>query len=83
MVNISQTFVTYHGRGNGYFDGTRKLVPKNRKCIKATHYPFWKKPIYDRNRVETRAQIKLKPKTTTYYVKGYMHDLNVVSKRIF
>ena len=31
MVNISQTFVTYNGCGNGYLDGTRKLVPKNRK----------------------------------------------------
>ena len=28
MVNISQTFVTYHGCGNGYLDGTRKIVPK-------------------------------------------------------
>ena len=53
MVNISETFVTYHGCGSGYLHGTRKIVPKNRKCIRATHYPFWKKLIDGRNRVET------------------------------
>ena len=83
MVNISQTFVTYHGCGNGYLDGTRKIVLKNRKCIIATHYPFSKKPIDVRNRVETRAQIKLKPKTTKEYIKRYMYYLNVFSKENF
>ena len=83
MVNISQTFVVYHGCGNGYLDGTRKIVPKNRKCIRPTHYPFWKKPIDVRNRVETRAQISLKPKATRDYVKTYMHYLNVFSKEYF
>ena len=80
MVNISQTFVVYHGCGNGYLDGTRKIVPKNRKCIRPTYYPFWKKPIDVCNRVETRAQISLKPKATRDYVKRYMHYLNVFSK---
>ena len=83
MVNISQTFVVYHGCGNGYLDGTRKIVPKNRKCIRPTYYPFWKKPIDVRNRVETRAQIKLKPKATRDYVERYMHYLNVFSKEYF
>ena len=55
MVNISQTFVTYHGCGNGYLDGTRKIVPKNRKYIRTTHYPFWKKPIDVPNRVERKS----------------------------
>ena len=83
MINISQTFVVYHGCGNGYLDGTRKIVPKNRKCIRPTYYPFWKKPIDVRNRVETRAQISLKPKATRDYVKRYMHYLNVFSKEYF
>ena len=83
MVNISQTFVVYHGCGNGYLDGTRKIVPKNRKCIRPTYYPFWKKPIDVHNRVETRAQISLKPKATRDYVKRYMHYLNVFSKEYF
>ena len=55
MVNISQTFVTYHGCGNVYLGVTRKVVPKIRKCIRATHYPFMKKPMDVRNRVETGA----------------------------
>ena len=83
MVNISQTFVTYHGCGNGYLYGTRKIIPKNRKCIRATHYLLWKKPIDVHNRVETRAQIKSKPKASTDYVKRYMHYLNVFSNEYF
>ena len=83
MFNFSQTFVVYHGCGNCYLDGTRKVLPKNRKCVRPTHYPFWKKPIDVRNRVETRAQISLKPKATRDYVKRYMHYLNVFSKEYF
>ena len=83
MVNISQTFVTYHGSGNGYLDGTRRIVQKNRKCIRATHYPFRNKQIDVRNRVETRAQIKLKPKATKDSLKRYMHYLNDFSKEYF
>ena len=83
MVNISQTFLVYHGFDNGYLDGTRKIFPKNRKCVRPTNYPFWKKPIDVRNRVETRAQISLKPKATRDYVKRYMHYLNVFSKEYF
>ena len=49
----------------------------------ATHYPFWKKPINVCNRVETRVQIKLKPKATKKFVKRYMHYLNVFSKEYF
>ena len=73
MVNISQTFVVYHGCGNGYLDGTRKILPKNRKCVRPTHYPFWKRPIDIRNRV----------KATKDYVKRYMHYLTIFSKEYF
>ena len=59
------------------------MLPKNRKCVRPTHYPFWKKPIDVRNRVETRAQISLKPKATRDYVKRYIHYLNVFSKEYF
>ena len=79
MVNISQTFVTYYGCGN--LNGIRKIVPKYRKCIRRTHYPFWKKPIDVPNRTETRAQIKLKPKATKNYMKRYLHYLTVFSKK--
>ena len=83
MVNISQTFVVYHGCGNGYLERTTKIVPKNRKRIRRTYCPFWKKPIDVRDRVETRAPISLKPKATRDYVKRYMHYLNVFSKEYF
>ena len=64
MVNFSQTFVVYHGCGNGYIDGTRKIVPKNRRYIAPIYYPFWKSPIGVRSKVETRAQPKVKTKAT-------------------
>ena len=80
MVNITQTFVVYHGCGNNYLDGTRKIVSKKRKYIRPTHYAFRKKPIDVRNRAETRAEINLKPKATKDYVKRYMHYSTVFSK---
>ena len=83
MVNFSQRFVVYHGCGNSYQDGTRKIVPKNRKCIAPTYYPFWKKPIDVRNKVETRAQLKVKTKATRNYQKRYMQFVDVFSKDSF
>ena len=83
MVNVLQTFVVYHGCGNGYLDGTRKIVPKNRKCIAPTYYPFWKKPIDVINRVETRAHLKSKTKVTRNYIKRYMRYVDVFSRNSF
>ena len=77
MVNISQTFITYHGCYNGYQDGTRKVVPKNRKSIKPTYNPFQKKPIDVRNKAETRGKLITKPKLTIGYMKRYMKYSNV------
>ena len=76
MVSFSQEFVVYHGCGNGYLDGTGKIVPKNRKCIMPTYYPFWKKPIDLRNRVETRPQVNLKTKVTRQQFRRYMQYIN-------
>ena len=83
MVNFSQRFVVYHGCGNSYQDETRKIVPKNRKCRAPTHYPFWKRPIDVRNKVETRAQLKVKTKATRNYQKRYMQFVDVFSKDSF
>ena len=63
MKNITQTFVTYHGCGNCYNDGTNKIVPKGRRCINPTQNPFWKNLVDVRNKVQTRAKIKSKVKT--------------------
>ena len=83
MVNFSQTFVVYHGCGNGYLDGARKIVPKNRKCIAPTYYPFQKKPIDVHNRVETRAQLKAKTKVTRNRINRYMRYVDVFSRNSF
>ena len=83
IVNSLQRFVVYHGCGNNYMDGTRNIVPKNRRCIAPTYYPFWKKPIDVRNKVETRAQLKVKAKATRNYQKRYMRFVDVFSKDSF
>ena len=43
MNNFSQTFVTYHGCGKCYLDGTNELLG-NRSCLMRANNPFWKKP---------------------------------------
>ena len=83
MVNFSQRFVLYHGCDNSYQDATRKIVPKNRKCIAPTYYPFWKKPIDVCNNVETRAELKVKTKATRNYQKRYMRFVDVFSRDSF
>ena len=45
MEKLLETFVNYHGCGSFYMDGTRKIVPKNRKCIQLTFEAFWKNTI--------------------------------------
>ena len=64
MKKFSQTFVNYHGCGNGYLDGANKIVPEGRKCIMPTYNPFWKNPINTLNKIakSTRSQIKKKTK---------------------
>ena len=64
MKNIAQTFVTYHGCGNCYIDGTNKIVPKGRSCTKPTYNPFWKNLIDVRNRVQTKHKLNQNQKQT-------------------
>ena len=71
MKNIRQTFVTYHGCGNCYIDGTNKIVPKGRRCINPTHNSFWKNVVDVRNKVQTRIQIKSKVKADRNFVRRY------------
>ena len=80
MKNITQTFVTYHGCGNCYIDGTKKIVPKGRHCINPTLDPFWKNLVDVRNKVQTRAQIKSKVKADRNFVRRYQKYLRVFSK---
>lgn len=81
MVKFLQKFVAYHGCGNYYIDGTRKIIAKNTKCIAPIHKPFWKYPTNVRNRVETRNQLKLKPKASFNYMKRYSKFLRNLSEQ--
>ena len=83
MGKFSQTSVAYHGCGNCYQVGTNKIVPKNRKCITQTYNPFWKKPMDFRNRVETRAQLKIKTKASTEFQLRYQKWVNLYSNDSF
>ena len=80
VKNFSQKFVVYHGCGAWYHDGTNKIVSKNRKCIRPTYEPFWKKPNDVRNKVETRAQLKLKSVVKNEYVRRYFRFINAFDK---
>ena len=73
------TFVTCHGCGNCYIDGTNEIVPKGRRCIKSTYNPFCKTLIDVLNRVQLRVQIKLKPKANRNFVRRYQKYLRVFS----
>ena len=64
-------------------DGTRKIVPKNRRCITPTYYLFWKKPIDVCNKIETRALLKITTKATRNYQKRYMQFVDVFLKGSF
>ena len=83
IVNFSQRFVVYHGCGNSYQYGTRRIISKNRTCIAPTYHPFWKRPIDVHNKVETRAQLIVKTKATRNYQKRYMQFADVFSKDKF
>ena len=60
MKHFSQTFVNYHNCGNGYLDGTNKIVLGGRKCIITIYDPFWKKTIDASNKIANQQDHKLK-----------------------
>ena len=80
VKNFCQKFLVYHGCSAWYHDGTNKIVSKNRKCIRPTYEPFWKKPNDVRNKVETRAQLKLKSVVKNEYVRRYFRFINAFDK---
>ena len=80
VKNFSQKFVVYHGCGAWYHDGTNKIVSKNRKCIRPTYEPFRKKSNNVRNKVETRAQLKLKSVVKNEYIRRYFAFINAFDR---
>ena len=79
VKNFSQKFV-FHGCGAWYHNGTNKIVRKNGKCICPSYEPFWKKPNDVCNKVETRAQLKLKSVVKNEYVRRYFRFINAFDK---
>ena len=62
MTDIRESDKIYHGCFNKNSDGTNKLIKKGEKCLKLTHFPFWKCPWDVPNGSVTRAQEKKKTK---------------------
>ena len=81
VKSFSQKFVVYHGCGAYYHDGTNKIVSKNRRCIRPTYEPFWKKPNDVHNNVEARAQLKLKSIVKNDYIRRYYNFYNKFQKQ--
>ena len=81
MGKLLEKSVNYHGCGSCYMDGTRKIVPKNRKCIQLTFEAFWKNTIDVNNKVEMRNRLKHKTKATFDNVKRYYKVVNNNSEK--
>ena len=80
IKKFSQKFVCLSCCGAWYHDETNKIVSKYWKCIRPTYEPFWKKPNNVRNKVETRAQLKLKSVVKNKYVRRYFKFINAFDK---
>ena len=80
VKNFSQKFVVFHGCGAWYHGGTNKIVRKNGKGICPSYEPFRKKPNDVPNKVETRAQLKLKSIVKKEYVRRYFRFINAIDE---
>ena len=85
MKNFSQTFVSYHGCGKCYLDGTNALVPIGRKCVMQTNNPFWKNPIDTNSKIakSTRTQLKIKARANRSYVIKYLRFKKALEENKF
>ena len=80
-MKFSQTFVTYHGCGYCYVDGTNILQGTTR-CFFPIHNPFWKEPCDASNRIakSTRNQLQKKSIATRSYCKEYFKYIRKYKK---
>ena len=71
-MKFSQTFVTCHGCGYCYVDGTN-LLQGTTRCFFPIHNPFWKEPFDTSNRIAKSARNQLRKKSiaTRSYCKEY------------
>ena len=68
-MEFSQKFVTYHGCGLCYVDGTNLIQSNSRLCFFPTHEPFWKDPKDTSNKTG---------RSTRNYCKRYFNYLRKV-----
>ena len=80
IKDFSQNFVMDHACGAWYQDGTNKILNKNRRCSHATFKPFSKKANDVLNKVEKRAELKLKSIVKDDYIKSYFNFINAFDK---
>ena len=62
-MKFSQTFVTYHGCGYCYVDGTN-LLQGTTRCFFPIHNPFWKEPCDTSNRISKSTRNQLPQEAT-------------------
>ena len=75
MTDIRESDKIYHGGFNKNSDGTNKLIKKGEKCLKLTHFPFWKCPWDVPNGSVTRAQEKKQKKISVEKFNKYFQDI--------
>ena len=85
MKNFSQTFVSYHGCGKCYLDGTNTLVPIGRKCVMQTNSPSWKNPIDTNSKIvkSTGTQLKINAIANRSYVIKYLRFKKALEENKF
>ena len=79
MNNFSQTFVTYHGCGKCYLDGTDELLG-NRNCVMPTNNP---EDTCNKIAKSTRTQLKIKARANRSYVIKYLRFKEVLEENKF
>ena len=82
-MKFSQKFVTYHGCGNCYVDGTNQLEEPSNKCFSPTNNPFLKRPEDSNNKIVklTRNQLRWKAHASRSYCRKYFNYLNLCNQK--
>ena len=77
-MKFSQTFVTYHGCGTCYIDGTNVLEGTTTKCFFPIHNPFWKEPCDTSNRIAYSTRNQLPQEATAKSILNTVKDTKKV-----
>ena len=79
-MKFSLKFVTYHGCGSCYVDGTNLIQSNSRLYFFPTHESFWKDPKDTSNKIarSTRNHLEKKTFATKSYCKRYFNHLRKI-----